>query len=115
MPRAGGSSTPPGPTKAATGTWSWASSSWNRAISRRSEKILTAIAESRPGDPVSVNILAASIYPQERYDESVELLERAHELDSESVVIGDNLVKAKAASAAEVLGANARNVRPQPQ
>jgi tetratricopeptide (TPR) repeat protein len=80
-----------------------------------SEKILTAIAESRPGDPVSVNILAASIYPQERYDESVDLLERAHELDSESVVIGDNLVKAKAASAAEVLGANARNVRPQPQ
>ena len=80
-----------------------------------SEKILTGIVETRPGDPASVNILAASIYPQERYDESVALLQRAHELDSLAEVIGDNLIKAKAAAAAEVLGTNARNVRPQPQ
>jgi len=79
------------------------------------EQILTAIAESRPGDPAAVNILAASIYPQERYADSVALLERADELDPESTVIGGNLAKARAAAAAEALGANARDVRPQPQ
>jgi Flp pilus assembly protein TadD len=79
------------------------------------EKILGTIAEARPGNPASVNILAASVYPQERYDDAVALLERAHDLDSQSAVIGDNLVKARAAAAAEVLGANARDVRPQPQ
>jgi tetratricopeptide (TPR) repeat protein len=79
------------------------------------ERILAAIAESRPGDPAAVNILAASIYPQERYEEAVTLLERADELDPESAVIGGNLEKARAAAAAEALGAAARNVRPQPQ
>lgn len=82
---------------------------------RSAEQILTAIAESRPSDPAAVNILAASIYPQERYEESVALLERADELDSESTVIGKNLTSARAAVAAEVLGANARDVRAQPQ
>ena len=79
------------------------------------EQILAAIAESRPGDPPSVNILAAAIYPQERYDESVALLARANELDARSTVIEGNLVKARAAAAAEALGANARDVRAQPQ
>jgi len=79
------------------------------------EKILASVAESRPGDPASVNILAAAIYPQERYDESVALLVRANELDAQSTVIEDNLAKARAAAAAEALAANARDVRPQPQ
>jgi len=79
------------------------------------ERILAAITESRPGDPASVNILAASIYSQERYDESVALLARANELDAQSTVIEGNLAKARAAAAAEILGANARGVRPQPQ
>ena len=79
------------------------------------EQILAASAESRPGDPASVNILAAAIYPQQRYDESVALLARAKGLDAQSTVIEDNLNKARAAAAAEALGANARDVRPQPQ
>jgi tetratricopeptide (TPR) repeat protein len=79
------------------------------------EATLRTIAEMRPGDPASVNILAASIYPQERFEESVTLLQRAHDLDVESAVIKDNLVKAEAALAAESLGANARNVRAAPQ
>jgi len=79
------------------------------------EQILAASAESRPGDPASVNILAAAIYPQQRYDESVALLARANGLDAQSTVIEDNLNKARAAAAAEALGANARDVRPQPQ
>ncbi len=79
------------------------------------ERILAAIAERRPGDPATVNLLAASIYPQERYGESVALLSRANELDAQSTVIEGNLIKARAAAAAETLGANARDVRPQPQ
>ncbi len=79
------------------------------------EQTFAQIAEARPGDPASVNILAATIYPQERYDESVVLLERAHQIDSQSEVIGANLGKSRAAAAAEVLAANARDVRPQPQ
>jgi tetratricopeptide (TPR) repeat protein len=79
------------------------------------EQTFAEIAEARPGDPATVNILAATIYPQERYDESVDLLERAHQIDPESEIIGSNLAKAKAAAAAEDLAANARDVRPQPQ
>jgi tetratricopeptide (TPR) repeat protein len=79
------------------------------------EQTFAGIAEARPGDPATVNILAATIYPQERYDEAVELLERAHQIDAQSEVIAANLGKAKAAAAAEVLAANARDVRPQPQ
>jgi tetratricopeptide (TPR) repeat protein len=79
------------------------------------EQTFAEIAEARPGDPATVNILAATIYPQERYDESVDLLERAHQIDPESEIISSNLAKAKAAAAAEDLAANARDVRPQPQ
>jgi tetratricopeptide (TPR) repeat protein len=78
------------------------------------EETLQTIAADRPGDPSSINILAAAIYPQERFDETVALLERAHELDPSEGVVEENLVKAQAASAAEVLGANARAVRAAP-
>jgi tetratricopeptide (TPR) repeat protein len=79
------------------------------------EATLRAVANARPGDPAAVNLLAATIYPQNRFSESVSLLSHAHELDPNDGKIESNLTKANAAVAAEVLGANAEVVRAQPQ
>jgi tetratricopeptide (TPR) repeat protein len=79
------------------------------------EVTLTTVAKARPGDPAAVNLLAASIYPQNRFSESVSLLSRAYELDPNDETIEANLEKARAAVAAEVLGANAQVVKALPQ
>jgi predicted Zn-dependent protease len=79
------------------------------------EATLRAVANARPGDPAAVNLLAASIYPQNRFSESVALLSHANELDPNDGTIESNLTKARAAVAAEELGANAQVVKPQPQ
>jgi len=79
------------------------------------EVTLTTVAKARPGDPAAVNLLAASIYPQNRFSESVSLLSRAYELDPNDETIEANLEKARAAVAAEVLGANSQVVKALPQ
>ena len=79
------------------------------------EATLRAVANARPGDPAAVNLLAATIYPQNRFSESVTLLSHAYELDPNDGTIESNLTKARAAVAAEVLGANAEVVKALPQ
>ena len=79
------------------------------------ELTLRAVANARPGDPAAVNLLAAAIFPQDRFSESVSLLSHAFELDPTDETIESNLAKAYAAVAAEVLGANAEIVKAQPQ
>ncbi len=79
------------------------------------EATLTTVAKARPGDPAAVNLLAATIYPQNRFSESVSLLSHAYELDPNVETIESNLAKARAAVAAEVLGAKAEVVRAQPK
>ena len=79
------------------------------------ELTLRAVANARPGDPAAVNLLAATIYPQNRFSESVTLLSHAYELDPNDGTIESNLTKARAAVAAEVLGANAEVVKPLPE
>lgn len=79
------------------------------------EATLTTVAKARPGDPAAVNLLAATIYPQNRFTESVSLLSHAYELDPNVETIESNLAKARAAVAAEVLGSKAEVVRAQPK
>ncbi len=79
------------------------------------EATLGRVAESRPGDPSVINLLAAAIYAQGRFDDAVSLLERATELDPRSTMISSNLIRARAAQQAETLRLNARSVKPLPQ
>jgi predicted Zn-dependent protease len=78
------------------------------------EAVFRTMSAARPGDPAVVNLLAATIYSQNRFAEAVSLLERAQELDRESTIIDDNLARARAAQAAELLGENARSPRAVP-
>ena len=78
------------------------------------EATLRAVANARPGDPAAVNLLAATMYPQNRFSESVSLLSHAYELDPNDGTIESNLAKARAAVAAEELGANSQVVRALP-
>jgi tetratricopeptide (TPR) repeat protein len=75
------------------------------------EATFKSVADARPSDPASVNLLAAAIYPQARFEEAVILLELAHELDPDLSTVNSNLEKARAARAAEILAENARPVK----
>ena len=79
------------------------------------EATFKSVADARPSDPASVNLLAAAIYPQARFEEAVILLELAHELDPDLTTVNSNLEKARAARAAEILADNARPVKALPQ
>jgi len=79
------------------------------------EATLTPLARARPDDPAAVNLLAAAVYAQNRFDEAVSLLSHAHQLDPAEPTIEANLKKAQAAVAAVVLAANAKPVRATPQ
>jgi len=79
------------------------------------EATLKTVAGARPGDPAAVNLLAATVYPKNRFGESVSLLRHAYELDPNDGMIESNLAKASAALAAEVLGAKAEAVKALPQ
>lgn len=81
----------------------------------KAEATIKRVAESRSSDPASVNLLAATIYPQARYDEAVALLERAVELDPSQQTVTSNLTKARAALAAEKLADDARPTKALPQ
>jgi tetratricopeptide (TPR) repeat protein len=79
------------------------------------EKTFKSVADSRSSDPAAVNLLAASIYPQSRFDESTALLERAFELDPSLLTVIANLEMARAARAAEVLAKKSQPVKAVPQ
>jgi tetratricopeptide (TPR) repeat protein len=79
------------------------------------ETIFKQVVDARPDHPASVNLLAAAVYPQIRFGDTVLLLERAHELDPLLTAIEDNLKRARAAKAAETLEKNARPVKALPQ
>ncbi len=81
----------------------------------KAEATIKRVAESRPSDPASVNLLAAAIYPQSRYEEAVALLERAVELDPSQQTVTSNLAKARAALAAEKLADDAIPTKALPQ
>jgi Flp pilus assembly protein TadD len=81
----------------------------------QAEETFKILASARPSDPASVNLLAAAIYPQLRFGEAVALLELAHELDPNVEIVEANLVKARAARAAEILAELSRQVRAVPQ
>jgi Flp pilus assembly protein TadD len=82
---------------------------------QEAEAILKGLAQQRAGDPETINLLAAAVYPQLRFAEAVSLLTRANDLDPELVTVFDNLQKAQAALAAEILGSNANTVKAVPQ
>ena len=79
------------------------------------ESIFKQVVDARPNNPASVNLLAAAVYPQIRFGDTVLLLERAHELDPLLTAIESNLKRARAAKAAEILEENARPVKALPQ
>lgn len=73
---------------------------------------LRAVAKRLPNDPAVLNLVAATLYRQERYDDAVPLLERSHELSPNNEVIEKNLQLAKAAAAADRLMQGALGVSP---
>jgi tetratricopeptide (TPR) repeat protein len=79
------------------------------------ESTLKSVAKARSSDPASVNLLAAAIYPQARFEEAVILLEVAHELDPLLPTVNSNLEKARAARAAEILAELAKPVKALPK
>jgi tetratricopeptide (TPR) repeat protein len=79
------------------------------------EATFKSVADARSSDPASVNLLAAAIYPQARFEEAVILLKLSHELDPTLPAVNSNLEKARAARAAEILAENAKPVKALPQ
>jgi tetratricopeptide (TPR) repeat protein len=79
------------------------------------EATFRSVADARSNDPASINLLAAAIYPQGRFEEAVTLLELAHDLDPQLAIVNSNLEKARAARAAEVLADQAAPVKALPQ
>jgi len=86
-----------------------------RGLYPEAEATFKSVADARSSDPASVNLLAASIYPQARFEEAVILLKLSHELDPELATVDSNLEKAQAARAAELLAENSRPVKALPQ
>ena len=79
------------------------------------EATFKSVAVARSSDPASVNLLAAAIYPQGRFEEAVALLKLSHELDPALTTVNSNLEKARAARAAEILAENAKPVKALPK
>jgi len=79
------------------------------------EATFKSVAVARSSDPASVNLLAAAIYPQGRFEEAVALLKLSHELDPVLTTVNSNLEKARAARAAEILAKNAKPVKALPK
>lgn len=80
----------------------------------QAEETVRGFVEGRPTDPAALNLLAATIYRQQRYAESVALLERAVDLDPTNETWRTNLERARAALAAEALAGGAEATRAAP-
>ena len=66
-------------------------------------ELLRAVAKRRPNDSAVLNLVAATLYRMERYDDAVPLLQRSHELSPNNQVIEKNLQLAQSAAAADQL------------
>jgi tetratricopeptide (TPR) repeat protein len=75
-------------------------------------RVLTGVAEIRGNDPVVLNLLGSTLYRQQAYEEAVEILQKAHDLQPDQEVVLINLERARAARDAVRLGREARIVRP---
>lgn len=78
------------------------------------EEILRPVAKARSNEAKILNIFAATLYNQTRYEETVTYLEGAEELDRSIEGIAANLSVAKAARTAELLAENAATVKAAP-
>jgi len=76
------------------------------------ETVLRQAAGHRPSDAALLNLLASTIFEQQRYAESVDLLRRAVEIHSADETLARNLERAQAALAAVQLAERAEPVRP---
>jgi tetratricopeptide (TPR) repeat protein len=79
------------------------------------QELLSDVAAERSNEAEVLNLFAAILYNQERYEEAVTYLEAAAELAPSDQIVLDNLAKARAARAAELLAENADAVRAAPQ
>jgi len=79
------------------------------------EEILGPVAETRANEPKILNLFAATLFDQARYQEAVDYLRAAEELDDTIEPIAANLAVADAARAAELLAENAAAVRAVPK
>ncbi len=75
---------------------------------------LREVAKRRPNDPAVLNLLAATLYRMQRYDDAVPLLQRSHELSPNDEVVERNLQLAQAAAVADHLLQTALGVGPPP-
>ncbi|HSN53685.1 MAG TPA: tetratricopeptide repeat protein [Candidatus Sulfomarinibacteraceae bacterium] len=85
-----------------------------RSSHAAAEDVLTPVIQSRSNEARILNLFAAVLYRQGRFDEAVSYLEQARGLDPADPAIEANLVVARAARAAEVLAANAATVKAAP-
>lgn len=79
------------------------------------ERILTPLLQSRSNDPAVLNLIAVSLYRQQRYAEAVQHLRNASSLSPESGQLVTNLAYAEAAEAAVKLGKEALGVKAPPR
>ena len=78
------------------------------------EEILRPVAMSRANEPEILNLFASGLYSQGRFQDAVQYLEGAVEIDDSITRIVDNLAVARAARAAELLAKNATEVKAAP-
>jgi tetratricopeptide (TPR) repeat protein len=78
------------------------------------ETVLREVADARPTDPNLLNMLAAAVYRQGRFEEAVMLLSRANDLETDNEVFRTNADMAAAARAAELLAEAALDTKPAP-
>lgn len=85
-----------------------------RGEATEAEEQARQAVEVRPTDPGVLNLLAASLYRQSRYDAAVPPLERAAELAPDDPTVAANLAFARAAVAAVELAEAAQEVAAAP-
>lgn len=81
-----------------------------RGAFAEAEAALRRAAALRPSDAAVLNLLAAAVFEQQRYADTVELLRRASELQPADTTIPANLERAESALAAELLAERAEPV-----
>lgn len=79
------------------------------------EEILGPVAAARANEAAVLNLVSAALYNQARYEEAVDYLVAAEDLDGANEPIAANLAVARAARSAELLAANAETVKAAPK
>jgi tetratricopeptide (TPR) repeat protein len=76
------------------------------------ETVLAPVLEAHPNDPQILNLLAAALYAQAKFDQALAMFQQARELDSSDPVIEQNVRRAEAAVAAVLLADRSKPIRP---